>query len=90
MALFTRLATLATAAEAARRYARNNPDKTGKILDRAAAFVDKQTKGRYRSRIDDAARKAKSAAGVPRTPGHGPTANGYAHGYEKTARTPER
>src|SRR3712207_8511796 len=47
MPLFKRLALLATAAEAARRYAKSNPDKASKYLDQAASFVDKQTKGKY-------------------------------------------
>lgn len=85
MPLFRRLATLATAAEAARRYARSNPDKAGRYLDQAAAFVDKQTKGRYRTQIDGAAKKAKGAAGIPTTPGPGasgyPAGNGQAPGY---------
>ena len=83
MPLFRRLATLATAAEAARRYARSNPDKAGKFLDQAAAFVDKQTKGKYRTQIDGVAKKAKGAAGIPATPPPGqtpgyPPANGQA------------
>lgn len=81
MPLFRRLATLAAAAEAARRYAKSNPDQAGKILDQAAAFVDKQTKGRYRSQIDGVARKAKSVAGISQQPGYGAAGsagNGYA------------
>ena len=37
------LAALAAAVEAARRYARSNPDKAAQYLDQAAAFLDKQT-----------------------------------------------
>jgi hypothetical protein len=85
MPLFRRLATLATAAEAARRYAKKNPDKAGKVLDQAAAFVDKQTKGKYRSQIDGATRKAKGVAGIPQTPGHGAAGNGHTQGYENNA-----
>jgi len=70
MALIKRLALLATAAEAARRYAKSNPDKAAKYLDQAAAFVDKQTKGKYHGQINGAAQKAKSAAGIDR-PGTG-------------------
>lgn len=85
MPLFRRLATLATAAEAARRYARTNPDKAGRYLDQAAAFVDKQTKGRYHTQIEGATRKAKGVAGLPTTPGAGasgyPSGNGHAPGY---------
>src|SRR5689334_10103545 len=45
------LAALAAAVEAARRYARSNPDKAAKYLDQAADFVDKQTKGKYSNPI---------------------------------------
>ncbi|MCX6465334.1 MAG: antitoxin [Pseudonocardiales bacterium] len=85
MPLFRRLATLATAAEAARRYAKSNPDQAGRFLDQAAAFVDKQTKGKYRAQIDGVAKKAKGVAGIPTTtppgqaPGY-PPANGQAPG----------
>lgn len=61
------LAALAAAVEAGRRYARNNPDKAGKYVDQAAAFVDKQTKGKYSGQIDGVVGKVKGAAGLPRT-----------------------
>lgn len=70
MPLFRRLTALAGAAEAARRYARSHPDQAGKALDKAAQFVDKQTKGKYTNQISGAARKAKDAAGIPQ-PGYG-------------------
>jgi len=62
------LAALAAAVEAGRRYARNNPDKAGKYVDQAAAFVDKQTKGKYSGQIDGVVSKVKGAAGLPRSP----------------------
>jgi hypothetical protein len=62
------LAALAAAVEAGRRYARNNPDKAGGYVDKAAAFVDKQTKGKYSGQIDGVVSKVKGAAGLPRTP----------------------
>jgi len=65
MPKFRNLAMLAGAAEAARRYAQKNPTQAGKLLDQAAEFVDKQTKGKYHGQIDDIARKAKGAAGIP-------------------------
>lgn len=68
MPIFRKLATLATAAEAARRYARSNPGQAGKFLDQAAAFVDKQTKGKFSAKITDATRKVKGAAGIPAAP----------------------
>ncbi|QYN35719.1 antitoxin [Pseudonocardia sp. DSM 110487] len=85
MALIKRLALLATAAEAARRYAKSNPDKAAKYLDQAAAFVDKQTKGKYSGQIRGAADKAKGIAGIRQTPGYGATGNGYTQGYEQNA-----
>jgi hypothetical protein len=76
-----KLATLATAAEAARRYAKKNPDQAAKYLDQAAAFVDKQTKGRYTAKIDGVAQKVKGVAGVRPTSSGGMDANGrYAAG----------
>jgi len=65
MAKFRKLAVLAGAAEAARRYAQKNPQKASQLLDQAASFVDKQTKGKYRGQINGFTRKAKDAAGVP-------------------------
>lgn len=62
------LAALAAAVEAGRRYARNNPDKAGKYVDQAAAFVDKQTKGKYSGQIDGVVGKVKGAAGLSHTP----------------------
>lgn len=85
MPLFKKLATLATAAEAARRYAKSNPDKAGKFVDQAAAFVNKQTKGKYAGQIDGAVRKAKGAAGLAQGPAHGPAGNGQTQGYEQNA-----
>ena len=63
------LAALAAAIEAARRYARSNPDKAAKYLDQAAAFVDKQTKGKYTSKVDGVVKQVKGVAGLPHTPG---------------------
>ena len=62
------LAALAAAVAAGRRDARNNPDKAGKYVDQAAAFVDKQTKGKYSGQIDGVVTKVKGAAGLPRSP----------------------
>jgi hypothetical protein len=72
------LAALAAAVEAGRRYARNNPDKAGQYVDQAAAFVDKQTKGKYKGQIDGVVDKVKGAAGLPRTSRH-------VQGYEANA-----
>lgn len=76
MPLLRNLAVLAGAAEAARRYARKNPEQASRYLDQAAQFVDKQTKGRYSSQITGVAQRAKSVAGIQR-PGPGPVANGH-------------
>jgi antitoxin protein of toxin-antitoxin system len=80
MPLLRKLATIATAAEAARRYAKKNPDKAAQYLDQAASFVDKQTKGKYTAQIDGVAQKVKGVAGVRATPGAGSAANGYPKG----------
>jgi len=66
MAMLRKLAVLAAAAEAARRYAKKNPAQASKYVDQAAGFVDKQTKGKYHGQINGAAQKAKSVAGVNR------------------------
>jgi hypothetical protein len=66
MAMLKKLAVLAAAAEAARRYAKKNPAQASKYVDQAAGFVDKQTKGKYHGHINGAAQKAKSAAGIDR------------------------
>ena len=66
MAMMRKLAMLAAAAEAARRYAKKNPAQASKYVDQAADFVDKQTKGKYSGQIKGAADKAKNAAGIPR------------------------
>ena len=60
MALMRRLAVIAGAAEAARRYVRNNPDKVNRYADKAGQFVDKRTKGKYHRHIDGAVRKVRA------------------------------
>ncbi|HEY2766123.1 MAG TPA: antitoxin [Pseudonocardiaceae bacterium] len=59
--MIRKLAALAGVAEAARRYARKNPDKVSKFAEQAGHFVDQRTKGRYRSKIDGAVRNVKNA-----------------------------
>jgi antitoxin protein of toxin-antitoxin system len=71
------LAALAAAVEAARRYARSNPDKAAQYLDQAAAFLDKQTKGKYSGQVSGVVGKVKSAAGLPQNSG--------TRGYETNA-----
>ena len=88
MAMMRKLATLATAAEAARRYAKKNPDQAGKYLDKAAAFIDTQTKGKFSAKITDATRKVKGVAGIPDTPAAGPTVNGQIAPPTKPSPTP--
>jgi MT0933-like antitoxin protein len=87
------LAALAAAVEAGRRYARNNPDKAGKYVDQAAAFLDKQTKGKYHGQIDGVVSKVKNVAGLPQT---SPSAQGFEanagygrhEGYGRSAASP--
>ncbi|HEV7453129.1 MAG TPA: antitoxin [Pseudonocardiaceae bacterium] len=54
-----KLVVLAGIAQAALRYAKNNPDKVNKIADQAGRFVDERTKGKYHSQIDGAVRKVQ-------------------------------
>ncbi len=89
MSMFRKLATLATAAEAARRYAKKNPDKASKYVDQAAQFLDKQTKGKYSGQISGVVSKAKGAAGITATPRHAATGNGYTPGTASLGSAPE-
>src|SRR5690242_18813075 len=77
------LAALAAAVEAARRYARSNPDKAAQYLDQAAAFLDKQTKGKYSRKIDGVTNQVKSAAGLPKSSGNGTQSYVANAGYGK-------
>jgi alkylation response protein AidB-like acyl-CoA dehydrogenase len=88
MSMFRKLATLATAAEVARRYAKKNPDQASKYVDQAAQFLDKQTKGKYSGQISGVASKAKNVAGI-KGPGPGATGNGYTPGTTDLGTAPE-
>ncbi|MFJ6133325.1 antitoxin [Janibacter terrae] len=59
MAKFKNAAAMLTALEAARQWARSNPDKAGTYIDRAAGFVDGRTKGRYHKQVEGFSRTAK-------------------------------
>jgi hypothetical protein len=71
MPLIRRLAALGAAAEAARRYARNNPEKARQYTDRAARFANERTKGRYQGQINAVTRKLAELGGFaePTQPG---------------------
>jgi nitrous oxide reductase accessory protein NosL len=60
MRLLRKLTVLAGAAEAARRFARKNPEKVAKFAESAGRFVDKRTHGKYHHQIDSALRKVRS------------------------------
>ncbi|MFB9729219.1 antitoxin [Haloechinothrix salitolerans] len=57
-----RITALTGAVEAARRYARNNPEKVRQYTEKAGSFVDKQTKGKYHNKIDNVVRKINKSA----------------------------
>ncbi|MBP2326275.1 hypothetical protein JOF56_006660 [Kibdelosporangium banguiense] len=61
--LFRKLAVLAGATEAARRYARKNPEKVARLAENAGRFVDKKTHGKYHSKIEGAVRKVRGNPG---------------------------
>ncbi|GAA5123675.1 antitoxin [Haloechinothrix salitolerans] len=62
MAFMRRITALTGAVEAARRYARNNPEKVRQYTEKAGSFVDKQTKGKYHNKIDNVVRKINKSA----------------------------
>lgn len=59
--MFRRFAAAKGAVNAAKRYARKNPDKTTGYIDKASTFVDKQTGGKYSDKVSNYSRKAKEA-----------------------------
>ena len=61
MARFKNAAVVLTAAETARQWARNNPDKASGYIDKATGFIDQRTKGKYRSQIDGLSKNAKKS-----------------------------
>ena len=63
MSKLRRLTAVAGAAAAATNYAKRHPDKVNNAAAKAGAFIDKQTKGRYHHKIDDAMRKVRSFTG---------------------------
>lgn len=65
MPLMRRVAVIGAAVAAARRYARQNPEKVNRYADQAAAFVDRRTGGRYRKQIDSALRQVRKETAVP-------------------------
>lgn len=75
MSMIRKLAALGAAAEAARRYARSNPDKARELTEKAARFADHQTKGRYSRQISQAKNALANAGGFAATPGAAPTSD---------------
>lgn len=73
MPFLRKLTVVASAAEAARRYAKKNPDKVSKIADQAGRFVDQRTKGKYHHQITNAVSKVHRATGRPPGPNPGPS-----------------
>lgn len=61
MPLLRKLAALAGTAAVARSYARRNPEKVNKMAAKAGQFIDKNTKGKYHDKIDNAVHKVREA-----------------------------
>lgn len=59
MAKFKNIAVMLTAAEAARQWALNNPEKANSYIDQATGFIDKRTQGKYHSQIGSLSSSAK-------------------------------
>lgn len=68
MPLLRRVAALGAAVAAARRYARQNPEKVNRYADQAASFVDHRTHGRYRRQVDAVLRQVRKETSVPGRP----------------------
>lgn len=61
MSKLGKITLLATAAEAARQWARNNPDKASGYIDKAGQTVNRKTGGKYTKQVTGATAKAKDA-----------------------------
>jgi MT0933-like antitoxin protein len=61
--LLGRLIALAGVVEAARRFAKQNPEVVGKIADQAGRLIDQVTKGRFSTQIDGVVSKVQDTAG---------------------------
>jgi hypothetical protein len=59
--MLRRLTVIATAAGAARQYAKAHPDTVNKWAAQAGHFLDKSTKGKYHDRITSAVNKVRSS-----------------------------
>lgn len=59
MARIKNIAVVLTAAEAARQWALNNPEKAQSYIDTATGFIDQRTHGKYHSQIDSLSTAAK-------------------------------
>ncbi|MDN5718037.1 MAG: antitoxin [Janibacter sp.] len=51
MAKFKNAALMLTAAEGARQWAKNNPDKANDYVEKATSFIDQRTKGKYHKQL---------------------------------------
>ena len=59
MAKYAKAAAMFTAAETARQWAKNNPDKASAYVEKATGFIDKRTHGKYHDRIAGLSRSVK-------------------------------
>lgn len=69
MPMLKKLTALAGTAAAARSYVRKNPDKVNRMAAKAGQFIDKRTKGKYHTQIDNAVRKVNTMTGRQRPTG---------------------
>ena len=51
MAKFKNAALMLTAAEGARQWAKNNPDKASDYVEKVTGFIDQRTKGKYHKQL---------------------------------------
>ena len=73
MPMMRRVAALGAAVAAARKYARQHPEKVNRYADQAASYIDRRTHGRYRRQIDAALTQVRKETAIPGRTAHRPT-----------------
>jgi antitoxin protein of toxin-antitoxin system len=63
-----KLTAIAGTAAAARSYVKKHPDQVNKVAAKAGQFIDRRTKGKYHSQIDNAVRKVHNMTAKPTGP----------------------
>ena len=86
--LMRRVAAVGAAVAAARQYAREHPEQVNRYADRAASFVDRRTRGRYRRQLDAAGPARHHHVGAHRV--HARAAREHRHRLGRAGRAHRR